>query len=238
MSGSAGTSPRSPRPSACAPCGLWAASSRIVGLRRITSSRPGEVTSANASLTRSASSGSVADERLHGGQREHRVLRLVGAVQREEELVVLAAQPAQRHHLAAHGGDAVLDPEVDALAQDAWRRPRAARSASTASTSSACSAHDDLRAGLDDPGLLDGDLGGAGAEVARVVDRDRRDHRDGPSATLVASHEPPIPTSRTATSSGRVGERGVRHADDRLEERQRVRRRPASTRSRNGATSR
>src|SRR5690349_22009559 len=43
---------------AAAPCGLCAASSRIVGLRRITSSRPGEVTSANASLTSSSSSGS------------------------------------------------------------------------------------------------------------------------------------------------------------------------------------
>ena len=41
---------------ASAPCGLCAASSRIVGLRRMISSRPGEVTSANAARTRSSSS--------------------------------------------------------------------------------------------------------------------------------------------------------------------------------------
>ena len=40
---------------ACAPCGLCAASSTIVGLRRTTSSRPGELTAANARRTRSAS---------------------------------------------------------------------------------------------------------------------------------------------------------------------------------------
>ena len=43
---------------AAAPWGLWAASSTIVGLRRMISSRPGEVTSAKAARTRSASSGS------------------------------------------------------------------------------------------------------------------------------------------------------------------------------------
>ena len=42
---------------ASAPWGLWAASSTIVGLRRTTSSRAGEVTPAKASRTRSASSG-------------------------------------------------------------------------------------------------------------------------------------------------------------------------------------
>ena len=39
-----------------------------------------------------------------------------------------------------------------------------------------------------------------------------------PSATLVASQVPPSPTSTTATSTGRVGEGGVRHRGDDLEE--------------------
>ena len=43
-------------PTASAPWGLWAASSTTVGLRRTTSSRAGEVTSAKAARTSSASS--------------------------------------------------------------------------------------------------------------------------------------------------------------------------------------
>ena len=100
---------------ASAPCGLCAASSTIVGLRRTTSSRPGDVASANAARTSASSSGVLADERLDRGQRDDGVLGLVGAVQRQEHLVVPRAQPLQGHHLATHRGHPRDDPELQAL---------------------------------------------------------------------------------------------------------------------------
>ena len=59
MSGENWNESSSASATARAPWGLWAASSTIVGLRRMISSRPGEVTSANAAATSSASSGSL-----------------------------------------------------------------------------------------------------------------------------------------------------------------------------------
>ena len=44
-----------------------------------------------------------AEERLDRGERDGRVVRLVGAVQRQEHLVVLAAESAQRQQLPADG---------------------------------------------------------------------------------------------------------------------------------------
>ena len=79
------------------------------------------------------------------------------------------------------------------------------------------------RAGLDDPGLLEGDRGQVVAEVARVVDRDRQHHRDRAVGDVGG-----VPRAAHADlDHGRVdrgvGEGGERHPDDRLEERQRVR---------------
>ena len=74
---------------ASAPCGLCAASSTIVGLRRMISSRPGRG-HLGERLAHHARrrAGSLAEERLDRGQRDGGVLRLVGAVERQEDLVV------------------------------------------------------------------------------------------------------------------------------------------------------
>jgi hypothetical protein len=86
---------------AAAPWGLWAASSTIVGERRMISRRPGEVTSAKASLTTSASNASSPPTNASTrGEGERSVLRLVGAVERDEDVLVAAAQALEADHLA------------------------------------------------------------------------------------------------------------------------------------------
>ena len=70
------------------PCGLWAASSRIVGALRMRSSRPGDDGQGEAladDLDVELRPLRAAEERLDGGQRHRRVLGLVRAVQRQED---------------------------------------------------------------------------------------------------------------------------------------------------------
>ena len=94
-----------------------------------------------------------AEERLDGGQRGDRVLRLVGAEQRQEDLLVLAAQALQPHLLAADGDPPLEHAELGALAGDdrldldraAHQRVERAR---------LLVGEDRDRVGLDDPGLL------------------------------------------------------------------------------------
>ena len=143
------------------PCGLCAASSRIVGAERTASSRPGERTAANAARTSSTSSGPVAapdaEERLDRGERDDRVLRLVRAVQRQEHLVVRAAETLDRQHLPADRDPAVGDAELLALARD--RRLDLDRPAQQRLERLGRLRGEDRRgARLDDPGLLGGDL--------------------------------------------------------------------------------
>ena len=73
--------------SACAPATLCAPSSSSSGCRPTTSSRPGE-RDAGERLRDDVRRDALAEEALRRGEREHRVVRLVRAVQREEELVV------------------------------------------------------------------------------------------------------------------------------------------------------
>ena len=69
---------------------------------RTVSSRPGESADAKPARTASASSGSRRpEERLDSSERAGRVVRHVGAVQRQEDLVVGAAHALQRQHLPA-----------------------------------------------------------------------------------------------------------------------------------------
>ena len=79
---------------------------------------------------------------------------------------------------------------------------------------------------------------GESPRYARVVDADRR-HRRRPraSATLVASHVPPMPTSTTATSTGASANAAYAIADDGLEEATAGGAASASTRWVYGATS-
>ena len=104
---------------AAMPCGLCAASSRIVGELRMRSSRPGEWrrrTRRGSPRCRAA-----ADPRRRGTPRPRRgprrVLRLVRAVQWNEDLVVVAVEALNREHLAADRERPRDEPEVDALAR-------------------------------------------------------------------------------------------------------------------------
>ena len=158
------------------PSGLWAASTMMVGAVRTTSSRPGEVTEAKASCRISASSAfSAAEERLQGGNGDGGVLGLVRAVQRHQQVLVAAGDALDGDHLAADRDGAGFDAELHAfeaerhvdllglLQQDLGRVDRL-RGA------------DQEAAGLDDAGLLVGDVPGGVAEQFRVVQGDRGDH--------------------------------------------------------------
>ena len=88
-----------------APAGLCAASTSTVGLRRTISSRPGESTRRqpgpqHVDVERLLA---TAEERLDRRDRHRGVLRLVRAVQRQEEVGVLGGQAAQRDLLPTHG---------------------------------------------------------------------------------------------------------------------------------------
>ncbi len=209
------------RPRRRAGCGRRRA--RSVGLRRTTSSRPGEVTSANAARTSSSSSGSrrrgtprprpARPRRSGPGGRR----RAAGTPRRSG-----ARSPWSESICPPTAGTRDDDAELDALADHGGADLGGARAAAPRRPRALLGEHGD-RAGLDDPGLLDGDLARACRRgTARGRRRPAAPRPPSASATLVASHEPPMPTSTTADVDGGVREGGVRHRDHGLEERQRV----------------
>ena len=110
------------------PCGLCAASTQD-RRRRANRLEPSGRTHlgerrANHVDVQCAARASGAEERLDRGQRERCVLGLVRAVQRQEDLVVDAAQALQREQLAADGETPVEDAELQSLAGDRPPRPR------------------------------------------------------------------------------------------------------------------
>jgi hypothetical protein len=121
--------------SASAPAGLCAASRSTTGLRRTTSSRPGEDACAKAPRTTSASSSMPPTNGLDRGQRDGGVLRLVCAVQRQEDLGVLGGETLQRQAAdrprPARGNDGELLPSHRHHARHVGRRARRAWSSST-----------------------------------------------------------------------------------------------------------
>jgi hypothetical protein len=183
------------------------------------SSRPGEVVRANASHQVGVEH-LVAEEGLDRGQRGGGVLRLVRAVERQEDLVVLRVQAAQGHHLPADRGDprhdAVLEPLTDGRRLDLG----AAAEQHLRGTGQLLG-EDGGRTRLDDPGLLDRDLLDGVAEVARVVDRDRGDDGDDAVGDVGGVPDPAHADLDHGHVDGSVGERGVGHPHDRLEEAER-----------------
>ena len=98
----------------------------------------------------------------------------------------------------------------------AWR-------SSTSAASTGCCARMPNEPGLMIPAFSTAMSAGRVAEVARVVDADRRDRLPtAASATLVASQVPPMPDLDDGGVDRGVGERRERHRGDELEERQRV----------------
>ena len=108
---------RARRASAAAPCGLWAASTSTVGSMPMSCRRPGEVTLPSPSATTSwpRATRAVAEERLDRGDRDGGVLRLVVAVERQEEVGVAPGATADVDDLTADGDRGRLEREVDPL---------------------------------------------------------------------------------------------------------------------------
>ena len=163
---------------ASAPCGLCAASSRIVGAAPddLQAARA-SVTSANAARTTSSSSTPRPEERLDRGERHGGVLGLVGAVERQEQVVV--APPA------APAGSDTWPPTAGVRRATPNSRPSRASVAPT----SAARANSDcgdlvglLGEHADAPGLMIPAFSmaighGVVAEVLGVVDGDRQSPR-------------------------------------------------------------
>ena len=143
---------------------------------RTRSSRPGERTAANAARTVSCSIGPVAAPAPRNASTAasavDRVLRLVGAEQRQEDLLVLAAQALQAHLLPADGDPPLQHAELGALAGDDGLHLDGPAHQGVERARLLVGQHGD-RVGLDDPGLLAGDRGDVGPEVLGVVERDR-----------------------------------------------------------------
>ena len=132
----------------------------------------------------------------------HGVLGLVGAVQRQEDLLVAGrARPAASSSWPPTAGTRATTPISTPSRTTSAPTSRPSQQ-HLARLGALLGQHHDA-AGLDDAGLLLGDRPGSVAEVAR---RGRRPPAGSPprsaSTTLVASQVPPMPTSTTATSTG------------------------------------
>ena len=217
MSGLNANESSSAAATACAPCGLWAASSTIVGLRRITSSRPGEVTSREG----------AADQLLV--ERRGRPTKASTAASATAAFCAWWAPYSGRNTSSypARAGPAATASGRRPRAPGTRRRTRRPRAATVAPTSAARSRqhrgdlgrllgeHGD-RAGLDDPGLLDRDARPASSpRYCAWSTAIGRTTATVASATFVASQVPPMPTSTTAASTGASAKAAYAIADDR-----------------------
>ena len=114
----------------------------------------------------------AADEGLDRRQGDGRVVALVRAVQRQEQVVVVPAEPAHRQLLPADRDIAGEDAEVVALEGERGLDLPAALQQDLGDVG-LLQPDDRDRAGLDDPALLGGDVLHRAAEEPLVVDRDR-----------------------------------------------------------------
>ena len=204
--------------SARAPAGLCAASTSTVGLRRTTSSRPGEVTPAKPASTRSMSSGwpPPPEEPLDRGQRAGGVAGLMRAVERQEDVLVVAAEAAQVDQLATDGDLATQHAELQALPGDGGLDLGRALEQHLGDVD-VLLGQDREGAGLDDAGLLGGDLDLGRAEEALMVEADRGDDGDltvGDVGRVPLTAQPDLDDGHVDRG---VGEGGVGHRDQDLE---------------------
>ena len=239
---------------AAIPAGLCAASTMTTGLRRTISRRPGELIAATASRTRARSSGLARDPRPVqvvpgevGARRRVRRWRRRGRRPRPRRSRRPGSRPGGRRTaagtgrrsrragrgrdpLAADGQLAADHAELQALPGD--RGADLGRAAEQDLRGGGRLLGDDRDgAGLDDAGLLGGDLLDRVAELATWSMEIGVITATAPSATLVLSHVPPMPTSMTATSTGASAKVAKAMPGEDLEERQ-PDRLAASTRSR------
>ena len=140
----------------------------------------------------------------------------MGAVQRNEDVGVVATQATQRQHLTAHRGVAINDSEVDALPQHR-RTDFGAALRDHLQRVGFLERDDHRRTAVDDAGLFDGDLADRVTEQLHVIEPDRRDHTDAGVQDVGR-----IPRPAEADLDGRhidrrVGKRGERECRRQLE---------------------
>ena len=143
------------------------------------------------------------EERLDRRDGHGRVLRLVGAVQREEQVGVLGREPAHGDLLPPEGDVAGGDAEVAALDHEPGTDLGGALASTSTASGSGWSPTTVIASALMMPAF-------SVAISSMVSPRKCRwsipigvTTQTGASTTFVASHEPPMPTSTTATSTGR-----------------------------------
>ena len=168
------------------------------------------------------------EEGLDRGERDQRVVGLMFAVQRQEDLGVDAAESLQFEQLTPDGDLAAQHRELRVLpghrgvgsecfCENDFHRLGRLLSDDGDRAEVGLGGDRILGVPLDDAGLLRGDLGDGVAEVVGVVDADRRDDRDG----CVDDVGGVPPAAEADLDDGdvdrRVGERGERHGGDDLE---------------------
>ena len=157
------------------------------------------------------------EERLGRRERLGSVRGLVRTVEGQEDVIHRAVRAAQPKDLPGHGELPVDDTEVDALALR--QRPHLGASGKQdLGGLETLPGEDGVRARLDDPGLLAGDLGDGTAQQVGVIKIDWGDHRN-----LRIGHIGGVPGPAQADLHDRdvdrcVGKGGVRHRRDDLEE--------------------
>ena len=196
-----------------------------VGALRIRSSRPGLVDGGETGphgVDVELTLRTGAEERLDRRQRHGRVVRLMFAVQRQEDVGVHPAEALQLQHLSADRDLTAQHRELRILAGD--RGVGAHGLGQQHLHRLRCLAADDrdrvgrALGGLrDDAGLLAGDAGDVVAEVFDVVDADRGDHRDRRVDHIGGVPSPAHTHLDDRDVDGRVGERGERHGGEDLE---------------------
>ena len=164
----------------------------------------------------------LADERLDRGEGDDGVLGLVGAVQREEE----RRRSGRAAPAARRPGRRPPAPATRRRSRrprgPGWRRPRQHRRSSTSATSGVCSAITAVAPALMIPAFSRAICSGESPRNWAWSTPTGSTTATWPSATLVASHDAAQADLDDGHLDRGVGERGVRHADDGLEERQRV----------------
>ena len=148
-----------------------------------------------------------AEERLGRGQRAGRVVALVGAVQRQEHLVVAAPRGAQVDQPAAHRQPVATQSKSTPAHPASRPRRLVGRGGRRRASSGSVSPTTTRQPGLMMPAFSRGDVAPGSARGPRCGRSSTLvTTATSGSTTLVASQRPPSPTSTTATSTGAVGE--------------------------------
>ena len=143
-------------------------------------------------------------------------MRLVGAVQRQEQVLVVATETADGDLLAANGDLTCEQPEVVALER------HSGTDLFPPIEEDLCDVRllrpdDGNRVGLDDPRLLGGDVDDVVAEEVLVVERDRGDHGNRAVRDVRRVPAPAEAHLDDGDVHGGVGERGIRDRHEHLE---------------------